>query len=58
MVKVIDGPTQLVPPLVKVGDTVIVATTGALVTFVAIKDRILPLPDATRPIDAVLFVQL
>ena len=58
MVKVIDGPVQLVPPLLKVGVTVIVATTGALVALVAVNDRILPVPDAPNPIEGVLLVKL
>ena len=58
MVKVLDEPTQLLPPLVNVGVTVIVAVTGTLLTLVAVNDRILPVPDATNPIDGVLFVQL
>ena len=58
MVKVIDGPTQLVPPLVKVGVTVIVATTGALVALIAVNDNISPVPAAAKPMEAVLLVQL
>ena len=38
--------------------TVIVAVTGALVAFVALNDKISPLPDAANPIDGVLLVQL
>ena len=41
-----------------VGVTVIVATTGALVPFVAVNDAILPVPPAARPIDGSLLVQL
>ena len=58
MVKVMDGPTQLVPPLVNVGATVMVAVTGALVALVAVNDRILPEPDAPKPMVVLLFVQL
>lgn len=58
MVNVLEVPTQLTLPLVKVGVTVIVAVTGALVVFVAIKDAILPEPVAGKPIEGVLFTQL
>lgn len=58
MVKLIGVPTQLVPILVNVGVTVIVAVTGALVTFVAINDRISSTPDAPNPMDGVLLVQV
>jgi hypothetical protein len=51
-------PTQLTPPLVNVGVTVIVAVTGAVVVFVAVKLGIFPVPDATSPMLVVLFVQL
>jgi hypothetical protein len=43
---------------VKIGVTVIVAVTGAVVALVAINEGILPVPLATRPIEVVLFVQL
>ena len=36
----------------------IVAVTGAVVAFVAVNDAISPVPEAARPIDVVLFVQL
>ena len=58
MVNVLEVPTQLTLPLVKVGVTVIVAVTGALVALVAMKEAILPEPVAGKPIDAVLFTQL
>ena len=58
IVKVIGVPTQLTAPLVYVGVTVIVATTGALVTFTAVKLAISPVPLAARPIDGALLVQL
>jgi hypothetical protein len=58
MVKVLAVPTQLTPPLIKVGVTVMVATTGNIVVLVAIKVGMLPTPFAARPIDGVLFVQL
>ena len=37
--------------------TVIVAVTGALVVFVAVKVGIVPVPEAAKPIEVVLFVQ-
>ena len=58
MVNVIDGPVQVIPPLVKVGVTVIIATTGTVVGFVAVNAGMLPVPDAPKPILGVLFVQL
>ena len=58
IVKVIGVPVQVVPALVYEGVTVIVATTGALLAFVAVKDAILPDPAAARPMVGVLLVQL
>ena len=40
------------------GVTVIVAVTGVLVKLMAVNAGIFPLPDAAKPIDALLFVQL
>ena len=40
------------------GVTVIVAITGALVALMAVNAGIFPLPEAAKPIDALLFVQL
>ncbi len=57
MVKVCGVPEQDVLPFVNVGVTVMVATTVALLTFVAEKEAILPVPEAERPILVVLFVQ-
>ena len=53
MVKFCDEPAQL-PDAV----TVIVATTTAPLVLVAVNAAIFPLPDAARPIDVLLFVQL
>ena len=39
------------------GVTVIFATDGLLPVFVAVKDAILPVPVAARPMAAILFVQ-
>lgn len=58
MVKVTGVPVQVVPPLVKLGVTVIVAVTGAVPVLVAVNEAILPVPLAARPIEVVLFVQL
>ena len=49
MVKVFAGPLQLTPPLVKVGVTTMVATTGAIPVFTAVKLAMLPVPLAARP---------
>ena len=40
------------------GVTDIVAVTGALVKLMAVKAGIFPLPEAAKPIDVLLFVQL
>ena len=40
------------------GVTVIVAVTGAVPVLIAANAGIFPLPDAAKPIDALLFVQL
>ena len=57
MVKVFDGPLQLVPPPVKVGVTVIVAITVVVPVLIAVNDAIFPVPDAKSPIPGVSFVQ-
>ena len=56
MVKLPAAPTQLVPPLVNVGVTVMVAITGAVVVLVAVNDAISPLPADAKPMLVVLFV--
>ena len=56
MVKVMAAPAQLVPPLVKVGVTVIVATTGAVVVLRAVNGPISPLPADESPMLVVVFV--
>jgi hypothetical protein len=58
ILKVVGRPVQLTPLLVNVGVTVIVATTGVVVTLVATKVGILPVPLAAMPMDGALFVQL
>ena len=58
MLNVMSVPTQLTPALVNVGVTVIVATAGALVLFIAVKDGMFPAPLAARPILVLLFAQL
>ena len=49
MVNDFEGPWQLVTPLVKVGVTVMVATTGAVPVLVAVNAVMSPVPDAVRP---------
>ena len=49
MVKLLAGPEQLVPPLANIGVTVMVATTGAVVVLMAVKDAISPLPLGAKP---------
>ena len=58
IVNVIDVPTQLTPPLVNVGVTVMVAVTGELLVLLAVNVGMFPLPLAARPMDAVLLIQL
>ena len=58
MLNVVEVPTQLTPPLVKVGVTVIVATIGAVVLLVATNVGMFPVPLAAIPIEGALFVQL
>ena len=56
IVKLITGPTQLTPPLVNVGVTVIVAVIATNVKFIAVNAGILPLPLAANPMPGWLFV--
>ena len=56
--KVFDGPTQVTPPLVKLGVTVIVAICGIAVLLIAVKLAILPVPAAANPIVGLVFIQL
>ena len=58
MVNVAGVPLQVVPALVYVGVTVMVAVNGALVTLVATNAGILLVPLAAMPIEVLLFVQL
>ena len=58
IVNVFAVPVHVTPLFVYDGITVMVAVMGALVVFIAVKDAILPVPLAARPIDGVLFVQL
>ena len=58
IVNVVGVPVHVVPPFVYDGVTVIVAVTGAVLLFIALKDGIFPVPPAERPMDGVLFVQL
>ena len=56
MVKVFVGPAQPTEPLVNVGVTTMVATTGEVPVFTAVNDAILPVPEAARPILVVVLV--
>jgi hypothetical protein len=59
IVKLVDVPKQLTEPSTKVGVTVIVATIGEAVVFIAVKLGIeLVDPDAAKPILGVSFVQV
>jgi hypothetical protein len=57
MVKTCGVPSQVMPRLVKWGVTVIVATTGAVPVFTALKEAILPFPLPVSPIAGVSFTQ-
>lgn len=58
MVNVCEGPVQLTPPLLNVGETVIVAVTGEVPVFTAVKEGIFPVPEAARPMEVLLLDQL
>ena len=56
MVKVFVGPAHETLPFVKVGVTTMVATTGEVPVFTAVKAAIFPEPLAARPIEVASFV--
>jgi hypothetical protein len=56
IVKVCCGPVQITVPFSKLGVTVIVAVTGEVPEFTALKE-IFPLPVAPKPIEGVSLVQ-
>ena len=56
MVKLLAAPMQLVPPLVNVGVTVMVAMTGEVVVLRAVKGPIFPVPPTAKPMLVVVFV--
>ena len=58
MVNVCAAPVQVTPPNVEDGVTVIVEIIGAVVVLVVVKEAMLPVPLATKPIAGLLFVQL
>jgi hypothetical protein len=58
MVKLLDGPGQETPLLLKVGVTVIVATTGPIPLLTTRKLSISPVPNAGNPMEGALFTQL
>ena len=58
MVNVVAVPVQLIPPLVNVGVTVMVAVTAVLPALIAINDGIVLVPLAASPMDGLLLVQL
>jgi len=57
MVKDFEGPAQAAEPLVKVGVTTMVATTGTVPGLIAVKDGMLPVPEAGSPMEGAEFVQ-
>ncbi len=58
MVKVMVGPVQVTPALVYLGETLMVATTGAVPVLTALNGGMFPVPEADNPIEVVLLVQL
>ena len=58
MLNCLVGPTQVLPPLVKYGVTVMVAVMGELPAFDAVNAGIEPLPETPSPIEDWLFVQV
>ena len=56
--KGVAGPVQLTPPFSNIGVTVIVAITGFVPLFIAVKAEMFPLPEAAKPIEVKSFVQL
>ncbi len=58
MVNVEAVPLQTTPPLVELGVTVIVAATGEVPVFTALKEVTLPVPLAARPMAGLLLLQV
>ena len=56
--KVLEGPRQVMAPVVLKGVTVMMAESGELPLLSAMNDGILPFPKAGKPIAGLLFVQL
>ena len=56
MVKLLVGPVQFTPPLLNVGMTTMVATTGAAEVLIAVNEAMLPFPEASRPMLGALLV--
>ena len=58
MVNCLAVPPQVLPPLVKYGVTMIIATIGEVPVLVAVNIGIEPLPSDARPIELWLFVHV
>ena len=58
IVKVSDGPGHGIPPLINVGVTVIIASRGDPVKFLASNEGIDPFPEAPSPILVLVLDQL
>ena len=58
IVNVVGSPTQVIPPLVKFGVTVIMDVTATDERLLAEKAGMLPVPVAARPIEVFELVQL
>ena len=57
IVNVCDGPSQLTSAFVNIGVTIIVATTGIVPVLIPLNEDIFPVPEASKPILSVSFVQ-
>ena len=54
ILKVFAGPGQEIPPFVKVGITVTVASIASKVVFTAVKAGISPIPDVPAPMSGLI----
>ena len=58
IVKILVSPVQIVPPLVNIGVTLIVADTGRIPVLIPLKDGIFPFPLVPIPMEEFVFVQV
>ena len=57
MVKLLVGPVQFTPPLLNVGMTTMVATTGAAEVLIAVNEAMLPFPESASPMEDASLIQ-